>query len=98
MLRVAAAALSGIGVTTASTFAGSLGLSLTQQRIGFVIGVVLIMIAGGLLLLHLRRAKRAQRRPMPGEWASVPPLRQGDGRAMAARIERDREERKAKDP
>jgi hypothetical protein len=48
---IATAAL-GLGFTIASTFAGSLGLSVHQQRIGFAVGVVLIVLGG---VLYLRR-------------------------------------------
>jgi hypothetical protein len=46
-------------VTLASTFASSLGLSLEQQRIGFAVGV-LIMVVGATLFVRGRtvRAKR----------------------------------------
>ncbi len=41
-------ALTGLGVTIASTFAPSLGLTLHQQRVGFAFGVAL-MLAGAVL-------------------------------------------------
>ncbi|MGH3427768.1 MAG: hypothetical protein ACREP9_05480, partial [Candidatus Dormibacteraceae bacterium] len=55
VLPALATALAGLGLTIASTFAPSLGLSLHQQRIGFAFGVLLIFIGGLLLLLHRRR-------------------------------------------
>jgi hypothetical protein len=57
---IATAAL-GLGVTLASTFAGLLGLSVHQQRIGFVVGIVLIII-GATFYLH-RPGDRAQAEP-----------------------------------
>ncbi len=45
MHRAIGTGLAGVGVTIISTFAPSLGLSLHQQRIGFAIGV-LLMLAG----------------------------------------------------
>lgn len=37
------AASAGVGLTFASTFAHSLGLSLTEERIGFCVGILLIL-------------------------------------------------------
>lgn len=57
---IATAAL-GLGVTLASTFASSLGLSVHQQRIGFAVGIVLIAIGAAF---YLRRpGDRAQAEP-----------------------------------
>lgn len=46
--RAVGTAFVGLGVTIASTFASSWGLSIHQQRIAFAAGV-LLMIVGGLL-------------------------------------------------
>jgi hypothetical protein len=53
MVKSLATGLVGLGVTVASTFAPSLGLSLTQQRIGFVFGIALIAL--GAILFYLDR-------------------------------------------
>lgn len=55
MLRAVGTGLLGAGVTLASTFAASLGLSLQQQRIGFAIGVVLILIGVALFFSGRRQ-------------------------------------------
>lgn len=47
----------GVGLTVASTFAPSLGLSVHQQRIGFGIGIFLVLL--GILLFVLERRRRA---------------------------------------
>jgi hypothetical protein len=43
MRRAASTGVAGLGLTFASTFASSLGLSLTQERIGFCAGVLLAL-------------------------------------------------------
>lgn len=55
MRRAAAAGVGGFGVTIASTFAPSLGLTVHQQRIGFVVGVALIVLAAVLLVAQARK-------------------------------------------
>jgi hypothetical protein len=55
MLRSLATGSVGLGVTAASTFAPALGLSLTQQRIGFAFGVALIIF--GVILFYLDRSR-----------------------------------------
>jgi hypothetical protein len=45
-----AASCLGGGVTLASTFAPALGLSFHQQRIGFAVGIFLMLIGGALYL------------------------------------------------
>lgn len=50
--------VAGIGLTVASTFASSLGLSLHQERIGFAIGIFLIFAAGVLFVVGLRAQKK----------------------------------------
>ena len=62
---VRAAVVSGItgaGVTLASTFASSLGLSLHQQRIGFALGVALILLG---VALFFRQKRTPQPSPLP---------------------------------
>jgi hypothetical protein len=56
MLRGAGATIAGFGVTIASTFVPSLGLSVHQKRIGFAIGVALILV--GVVLLIRWRGRR----------------------------------------
>ncbi len=58
MLRAGATALIGLGVTLASTFASSLGLSLAQQRFGFFAGILITLIGCGAFLLSIKRAHR----------------------------------------
>ncbi len=50
----------GAGVTLVSTFAQSLGLSITQQRLGFLLGVTLICI-GAILFYRRGRQKDAEK-------------------------------------
>jgi hypothetical protein len=69
---IATAAL-GLGFTIASTFAGSLGLSVHQQRIGFAVGVVLIVL--GAILYFRRGGSQGPIEPEPsvssaGGWDS----------------------------
>ena len=45
------AVVPGVGLTLASTFAGSLGLSKHDQRVGFGVGVVLIVVSVAALVL-----------------------------------------------
>ena len=66
MLKAVGTGILGAGVTLTSTFAASLGLSVQQQRIGFVLGAVL-MLAGIFLLFSghwHRRGRRAESSPM----------------------------------
>ncbi len=58
MLRAISTAIVGLGVTLASTFAPSLGLSVHQQRIGFAVGVVLILVAGVGLWIDRKHRSR----------------------------------------
>lgn len=44
MLRAISTVCTGLGVTLASTFAASLGLSVHQERIGFAVGIALILV------------------------------------------------------
>lgn len=55
MLRSLGTGSVGLGVTVASTFAPALGLSLTQQRIGFACGVALIIL--GAIFFYLDRKR-----------------------------------------
>lgn len=48
MRNAVATGTAGVGMTIASTFAGSLGLSMQMQRYGFVLGVVLVLVAAAL--------------------------------------------------
>lgn len=61
MHRAAAAGIAGCGLTIASTFASSLGLSMHEQRVGFVIGIVLMLMGGGAYL----RLRRGGGTPVP---------------------------------
>jgi|SRR6059058_2865667 len=56
MLRSLATGSVGFGVTAASTFAPALGLSLTQQRIGFAFGIALIVLGATLFYLDRKRS------------------------------------------
>lgn len=62
---IATASLGG-GVTLASTFADSLGLSVHQQRIGFAIGVIL-MLGSLVFFLYERRLRPGHQSPLSGE-------------------------------
>lgn len=58
MVRGIGTGVVGAGVTLVSTFAGSLGLSLHQQRIGFALGALLMLGGIGLLVSdHVRRKR-----------------------------------------
>lgn len=61
MLRAAASFVGGIGVTVASTFASSLGLTVHEQRFGFALGVAMILFAIGLFAYERRDATRRSR-------------------------------------
>ena len=50
--------LVGIGLTIASTFASSLGLSLRQEQICFAIGVFLALVGAVLFVINLRTQKK----------------------------------------
>jgi hypothetical protein len=56
--KAIAAGITGLGVTIASTFAPSLGLSIHAQRIGFALGLGL-MLLGALAYLRARREGHA---------------------------------------
>jgi hypothetical protein len=67
MLRALGTGLAGLGVTIASTFAGSLGLSLHQQRIMFVVGVAVMLLGGFLLWRDRRSARHRAAEPSDGQ-------------------------------
>lgn len=58
MVRARGTTLGGVGVALVSTFAPALGLSVQVQRVGFGVGV-LIMLAGGVLFVHDLAKERA---------------------------------------
>jgi hypothetical protein len=62
MSRAVAASIGGIGVNLASTFAPSLGLSVHQQHIGFVVGTAMMITA---LILFARLWIRRAHSPSP---------------------------------
>lgn len=64
MLRAASTAIVGVGVTLASTFAPSLGLSVHQQRVGFAIGVILIVAGAVTFAMSKRRNDDRDKAPV----------------------------------
>jgi hypothetical protein len=66
MVRAIGTACVGIGLTLASTFASSLGLSIHAQRIGFGIGAILILLGAALGFSQWRRrGSEPEVRPEP---------------------------------
>jgi hypothetical protein len=79
MLRAGATALVGLGVTLASTFASSLGLSLAQQRFALFAGILMMLVgAVGFLLsfdrvrAYIPRPKRVRQRVVIKQRDTVP--------------------------
>lgn len=56
MWRTISPGVAGLGLTVMSTFEGSLGLTVGQQRIGFVVGAMLILTAIAIAALTRRDA------------------------------------------
>jgi hypothetical protein len=72
MLRAAGTAITGLGVTIVSTFAGSLGLSVHQQRWVFGLGVALMVLGAGLLVHGWRRPRKPTSEPIAQSPAGLP--------------------------
>jgi len=64
---VLATGLSGVGLTIASAFVTSLGLSVHQQRIGFGVGVVLMLVGATLYFYQSQRRARPDSRGVEAE-------------------------------
>jgi|GEM_PF-2858232 len=79
MLRAIGPTTAGVGMSIASTFAPSLGLSLQQQRIGFVFGVTLIVV--GVVLFVQARGRR---RPPEAVHTAPAPAPAASGRVYGA--------------
>jgi hypothetical protein len=62
MAKAIASGLVGLGLTLASTFASSLGLTVDQQRAGFVVGIVLMF--AGLVSAAISRRSKGERDPV----------------------------------
>jgi hypothetical protein len=89
MHRAIGTAVTGLGVTIASTFASSLGLSLHQQRVAFGVGVVLMMLGGWLFVRGRKAGARAGAAVprLPG--APPPKFNVGKARAKAVAKAKD---------
>ena len=61
MLRAVATAAIGLGMTLASTFAGSLGLSVHEERWLFAVGVFMLVVGVAWLVYDLTVGYRAHR-------------------------------------
>lgn len=67
----------GVGLTIASAFAVSLGLSVTQQRIGFAAGVVLM--CAGAALFFVGKGRPAAKATPPMDSGSITTYNQSGG-------------------
>jgi hypothetical protein len=98
MLRGISTALAGLGVTFASTFTSSLGLSVHQERIAFAAGIALTLVGIGLFLWDWHRKRAPAKTASHHEGPSVAERRKqlddrlfprrNDRRELAGRSER----------
>jgi len=61
MPRAAGSVVVGLGLTFASTFAPALGLSVHQQRIGFALGIALVVVGCTIFFLDRRHGPASPR-------------------------------------